>query len=49
MDLEGEDRLIAAAPVTEREEDGDLQEPAASPPVAPPVDESGDEPPDTIH
>ncbi|HEV8238463.1 MAG TPA: DNA gyrase subunit A [Thermoanaerobaculia bacterium] len=60
MDLEGEDRLIAAARVAEREEDAELQAQEATD-VAPPVDddlgsgepdddEGGDDtPPDTIH
>ncbi|HXT50941.1 MAG TPA: DNA gyrase C-terminal beta-propeller domain-containing protein, partial [Thermoanaerobaculia bacterium] len=57
MDLEGEDRLIAAARISEREEDADLQGegPQNAGPSGDPggLDDDGDDgddtPPDTIH
>jgi DNA gyrase subunit A len=57
MDVEGEDRLIAVARVSEREEDAELQAPDAPDAALPADDDLGgtaddggdDTPPDTIH
>jgi DNA gyrase subunit A len=48
MGLEAEDRLIAAAPVAERDVVG-VEGVEETPPATPPPDDGGDTPPDTIH